>query len=148
MRPAGLVAAVLAVAGCQSRAVYVQAPAAPDPRFAEVAALPAVPLASLRVRLDAASRMNNPFDRDQALKQLVAEAADKGDATDPAALGALVTDCLQKMNNPFERDAAAGGCVRTLARRGLPTAAVATASTMNNPSERDAALKAVVSGKP
>jgi hypothetical protein len=147
MRPAGVVAAVLAVAGCQTPTVVVRTPPA-EPRFAEVSAPPAVPLATLKARLDAAGCISSPFDRDAAIKQLVAEAAEQGDAADPAALAALVTDCLHKMNSPFDRDAAAGKGVRALARRGLTAEAVAVANTMNSPFDRDQALKAVVSGKP
>jgi hypothetical protein len=151
MRRAGLGVVLLALAGCQSPTVYVQPPAPPEPRFAELAAAPAlppVPLAGLRARLDAARHITSPFERDESVKQLVKEAAEQGDAAEPAALTALVADCLAMLNSPFVRDEAAGGCVRTLARRGLTTEAVAVAHTMSNPFSRNEAIKAVVGGKP
>lgn len=150
MRRAGVCAALLAVAGCETPAVYVVNPPTRS-QFAETAVpvVPTrVPIDTLRGRLDAAGKMHSPFDRDEALKQLVCEAAAQGDGADPAALGGFVTDALKRMNSPFDRDGAAGGSAKALARRGMTAEAVAVAGTITSPFTRDEVLKAVVTGKP
>jgi hypothetical protein len=149
MRRGAVWAALATVVGCEAPKVYIHSPPpAPEPKFAEYVGVTPTPLPALRVRLEAADKMNSPFERDAAVKKLVAEVASRGDATDPAALGTLIADCLKKMNSPFDRDEAAGGCVRELVRRGLSTEAVTVARTMNSPFNRDEALKLVVGGQP
>jgi hypothetical protein len=132
--------ALLLSAGCESKVLTVTLSNPLDPGGPAVARLEEAPVqppeeseARYAARLEAALSISSPFERDDALAGLAAEAA--------AGQGGVVKRCLAAISNPFTKDETARRCALRLARAGRGEEAVEVARSISNPFERDAVLK-------
>jgi hypothetical protein len=148
MRAASFGLLAVAAAGCAGWGVTVAVPipVAPPPPATVLVEAPAIDLDVLHGRFAAAQKINSPFERDEAMKKLAADAAQFGDAPDRGQLLAFVRQCLTAIHSPFGRDEAGKGCALALARRGCAAEATELASSIGSPFERDEVLKRLAAG--
>jgi hypothetical protein len=93
---------------------------------------------TMNLRLEAALTIDNPDDRDEALKAIAIESADQGRVQ-------FVDRSLVQISNA-RHDETAADCAWRLYRSGLPQPANRVAMSINDQSQRDASLKLIAKG--
>jgi hypothetical protein len=95
----------------------------------------------LKGRLEAANKMTNLTDRNQALQSIAEDAATAGAAE-------IVTAALEGITNLGLRNDTAAECALRLARRGDTKAATTVAESITNLSKRNEVLGKIAKGEP
>jgi hypothetical protein len=101
---------------------------------------PATP-EQLRARLEAATAINSPTQKDEALAAVAADAATAGE-------GEVAKQAVSQINSPTKKDETASAAALKLSERGQDQAAAEVAKMISSPTKRDEVLQKIARGRP